>query len=294
MRFFPIKMPGIFVGLFLVSYALLIGPFSAYMAAKPIEEKLGYVPPAQVIRLFSAGMKESSGAGLVMKVMMYFGGVTDENSKKVSTEVDVEGMSRMLQGAVELDPYNMDAYYFSQAFLVWDAKQIEVANDMLDHGMKYRTWDWYLPFFAGFNNAYFLKDFDKAAAYYKRAADLTGDRMFVGLAGRYMQQAGKTALAIVYLKGMLATAHDELTKKTFATRLKAFEEVQKIEEARDQFLAVMGRLPKDIDELLQAGILTHRPYDPYGGTFYLQPDGKVLSTSKFAFIPSSKKESVKP
>ncbi len=61
----------------------------------------------------------------------------------------------------------MDAYYFAQAVLVWDVGQVRLANELLEYGMRYRTWDYLLPFFAGFNYSYFLKDNEKAAQYYR-------------------------------------------------------------------------------------------------------------------------------
>lgn len=264
-------------------YLLIINPFTAYMAARPIEEKLGYVPSAQVIRPLAAGMKEFSAAALVIKVVMYFGGLFETRANLVKRPPDYAGMSRLLNGAATLDPYNMDAYYFAQAFLVWDTGQIKEANAMLETGMKYRSWDWYLPFFVGFNSAYFLKDYEKAAAHYRRAADLTGEKLFVGLAGRYLQEAGQTEMAIDYLKAMLSTARGELAKKGYAIRLSAFEGVLQIEQAVDRFAKGEGRLPKDINELLQRRYLVQLPQDPYGGTFYLLPSGKVTTTSKFAF-----------
>lgn len=274
----------------LVLYALILGPFSGYMRSKPIEEKLGYVPSIKVIKALSADHKELLGAGLVMKVVMYFGGLVDQEAKAVVRPPDYLGMSRMLHGAVKLDPYNMDAYYFAQAFLVWDAQQVKVANDLLDYGMQYRTWDWYLPFFSGFNHAYFLKDYPKAAVYYRRAADLSGDQLFATLAGRYFQEAGQTELAVGYLKGMLATARDELARKSFATRLKAFQEVRRIELARDRYREKMGRMPESVDQLLKGGYLAPPPVDPYGGLFFLDETGKVSTTSKFAFGAGSQKE----
>lgn len=285
-----ISRPWLFMLGLIGLYALIIGPFSTYMRAKPIEEKLGYVPSIKVIRAISADHKELLGAGLVMKVMMYFGGLVDQNDKAVAQPPDYVGMSRMLHGAVKLDPYNMDAYYFAQAFLVWDVGQIKVANDLLDYGMQYRTWDWYLPYFAGFNHGYFLKEYDKAASYYKKAGELTGEPLFISLTGRYLQEAGQTGMAIGYLKGMLASARDELARKSFATRLKAFEEVHRIELARDRYVKETGRLPVNFDELLKGGDLVPPPVDPYGGVFTLDAAGKVSTTSQFAFGVKHKKD----
>ena len=268
----------------LLCYAILIIPFSSYMANKPIEEKLGYVPSIKLLKPLSADQKELVGASLVMKVTMYFGGIMGKVQKgKVITELpDLLGMSRLLHGAVQLDPYNMDAYYFAQGFLTWDAKQFKVANDLLDYGMNYRTWDWYLPFFAGFNSAYFIKDYPKAAAYYKRAGDLSGQDLHKSLAGRYMQESGQTDLAIVYLTAVEKGVKNQALKRNYQIRLAAFHEVKRIETARDRFKAEHGGLPVSVDQLVQLGLLAPAPADPYGGRFYLEPSGKVATTSKFA------------
>lgn len=197
-------------------------------------------------------------------------------------------MSRLLHGAVQLDPYNMDAYYFAQSFLTWDAKQYKLANELLDYGMKYRTWDWYLPFFAGFNNAYFLKDYAAAAKYYKLAGELSGSDLSKLLAGRYMQESGQTELAIGYLAAMEKGEKNEALKRNYQVRLNAFREVRRIEQARDKFKEIKGRRPATIEQLTQEGFLVPRPVDPYGGQFYLEPDGKVATTSKFAFVGQKK------
>lgn len=274
----------------LLCYGLLIGPFSLYMANKPIEEKLGYVPSVKLLKPLSADQKELVGASLVIKVLMYFGGIIGkaQEGKVISEPPDLQGMSRLLHGAVQLDPYNMDAYYFAQGFLSWDAKQFKVANALLDYGMKYRTWDWYLPFFAGFNSAYFMKDYPKAAAYYKRAADLSGQDLHKSLAGRYIQESGQTDLAIAYLSAMEKGEKNQALKKSYQIRLVAFHEVRRIEVARDRFVAEHSRLPVSIEQLIQLGLLAPAPVDPYGGRFYLDPSGKVATTSKFAFATKNK------
>jgi len=122
----------------LLVYGLLMSPFTTYMRNKPIEEKLGYTPSVQIIKPMCADQKELVGAALVMKVLMYFGGITGktQNGKVLSEPLDLRGMSRLLHGAVQLDPYNMDAYYFAQGLLTWHAKQFNLANDLLDYGMN--------------------------------------------------------------------------------------------------------------------------------------------------------------
>jgi tetratricopeptide (TPR) repeat protein len=167
--------------------------------------------------------------------------------------------------------------------LAWDVKQYKLANDLLDYGMKYRTWDWYLPFFAGFNSAYFLKDYSAAAKYYQRAGELSGSDLSRLLAGRYMQESGQTELAIAYLIAMEKGERNPALKKNYQIRLTAFREARRIEVARDRYRETRGTMPIKLEQLVSGGFLTPPPRDPYGGQFYLEPDGKVSTTSKFAF-----------
>ncbi|MDR3581064.1 MAG: hypothetical protein P4L44_13980 [Oryzomonas sp.] len=276
--------PSVVMLLSLACYGVLLGPFCAYMKQKPVEEKLGYVPSATLLRYLATDQKEFVAASLVMKTVMYYGGIAEkQQTNVVVAPPDLPAMSRLLHGAVKLDPYNMDAYYFAQSFLTWDAKQYKLANNLMDYGMKYRTWDWYLPFFAGFNSAYFLKDYSAAARYYQKAGELSGSDLSRLLAGRYLQESGQTGLAIAYLTVMEKGETNEAMKRNYHIRLTAFREVHRIEVARDRFKEAKGIVPTTVEQLILGGFLVPPPVDPYGGTFYLEPDGKVATTSKFAF-----------
>lgn len=264
------------------AYVLLIQPFVSSMGAKPFAVKLGVIPRAEAIKIGAADHKQSVAAYLVFKVMVYFGTLVEKAENKIEIPPDYPAMSRILHSSVKLDPYNMDAYYFAQAILVWDVKQIKLANDLLEYGMKYRTWDFYLPFFAGFNNAYFLKDYERAAQYYKRAGELTGDELHVNLAGRYMYEAGRTDLAIAYLGAMVKSAKNDAIRKSFNKRLEALKEVRRIQIAKQEYFNTTGRLPASVEELVKKAFILPLPRDPYGGSFYFDDKGEVRSTSNFA------------
>lgn len=273
---------------FIACYAALIIPFTGYMRNKPFAEKLGHLPKAEFMQLVSADQKQIVGEALILDVLMYFGGLAAKEPAQLQIPPDYQAMSRLLHASVKLDPYNMDAYYFAQSILVWDVKQIKIANDLLEYGMKYRNWDWYLPFFAGFNYGYFLKDYQQAAKYYMQAGELSGNSLFVNLAGRYLNEAGQNDLAITYLSTMAKGAKNQAIKKTLTTRLEALKAVRSIEIARDACRRATGRLPASVEALVQSGYLRELPKDPYGGRFYLESDGKVRTTSNFAFARKTK------
>lgn len=278
------KLSCISIVLLFICYSALILPFTGYMKSKPVVEKLGHFPRVEVLQFVAADQKQLFAASLVMKVMMYFGGLMEDVSAEYKIPPDFPTMSRVLHGSVKLDPYNMDAYYFAQAILVWDVGAYKIANDLLDYGMKYRTWDWYLPFFAGFNAAYFLKDYPGAARYYQSAAELSGNSLFSTLAGRYMQKSGKTMMALAYLETMEKSARNPAVKSVYAARVRAFKAVRAIEVARDRFVEQNRHLPASPDALVMTGYLEKVPLDPYGGKFYFEPDGTVTTTSQFTFV----------
>ena len=267
----------------LLLYGFLILPFTTYLHNNPFVEKLGYVPSVTAFKTIAVDQRELVAASLVLKVLVYFGGLVEKADSRLAVPPDYMSMSRLLHGAVKLDPYNMDAYYFAQSFLTWDVKQYKLANDLLDYGMKYRTWDWYLPYFAGFNSAFFLKDYAAAARYYQRAGELSGSDLSRLLAGRYMQESGQTELAIGYLSAMVKGENNPAVKKSYQVRLAAFRETRRIEIARDHYRESRGTMPATVEQLVSGGFLSPPPRDTYGGQFYLEPDGKVTTTSKYAF-----------
>ncbi len=282
-RKFYIIIPIIVAGYIVVVFAL-----ADYMRTKPFVEKLGYIPTVNTMKFLAADHKQFLSASLILKVLVYFGGLIEKTDNELQLPADYPAMSRTIDAALKLDPYNMDGYYFAQGILSWDVGKADLANHILEYGMKYRTWDWQLPFFTGFNYAYFLKDYVNAAKNYRRAAELSGNEMFINLAGRYMQRSGNTEMAIDYLGMMVKSARNDSMKKSLLTRRAAFLEVLKIEKARDAFSQRFGKPPASLEDLVRDGFLHELPQDPYGGKFFIQHDGSISSTSGFAFAAVKK------
>lgn len=273
----------------LIVYLLILFPFSRYMGQKPYAEKLGLIPHSGVLKVFFADYEQLVASSILTRVFLYFGSLleSEESPGKLVLAADYPAMSRAIHTGLLLDPYNMDGYYFGQSILAWDAGQYQLANELLEYGMQYRTWDWQLPFFSGFNYAFFLNNREAAADMYMRAGNLSGSAMFKSLAGRYLQEAGKTQLAVDYLRVLEKDARDPGIKKSFQVRLRAFEAVLSIEKARDLFRAEQNVEPADIEELVNRGYLDNYPIDPYGGRFYLDEQRAVRSTSRFSFASQS-------
>lgn len=276
------------IGLLLAGYAFCIVPFATYMKNRPVAVKLGYVPSAEVLRVVVGDQKLLIAHAGVVKVLIYFGTLVDKLQKKIILPPEYQNMYLTLQTAIKLDPYNIDAYYFAQAAFTWEIGRAQEVNLMLDYGMKYRTWDYMLPYFAGFNAAFFLKQYEPAAHYMKKAAEISGNPLLTNLAARYYYESDKSKIGIDFLEMMEKGAKDEKTQKLYRLRRTALQAASCIQAAVSQFKDLKGRLPVRIEELLEQGILNQLPKDPYGGRFYLDTAGSVRTTSKFAFGEQNK------
>jgi tetratricopeptide (TPR) repeat protein len=255
-------------------------PLTTLRDSRPPEVRLGFFPPAPVVKALSADQYQFMSHLITLQCLFYFGTLV-EQQREVT---DWSRLQRALYTATRLDPYNMDAYYFSQAVLPWDAGKPQQAIELLEYGFAHRTWDWYLPFFLSFDYAFFMKDYSKAGEYLTRAAELNPRAAwFSTLAARYYYEGGRTALALAYLKELIPTARNEAIRKQLMIRAEALEHILRLEEAIADFRDRFHKNPENLRELVDVGILNHLPEDPYGGTFYLDKQGKVRTTSKLAF-----------
>lgn len=272
----------IFISL-LCAYLAVIVPFSGYMKNRPIAVKLGYTPNATLLKIASGDHRLAVAQAAVVKVLFYFGTLVEKSEQKIKLKPEYHNMYETLVTAVKLDPYNMDAYYFAQAAFTWEVGRVKEVNRMLDYGMRYRTWDSSLPFYAGFNAAFFLQDYKNAALYMKKAAEISGDPLYTTLTARYFYESDQNELGILFLESMQQGAKDKSIRQVFQIRKEALVAIRNLSAAVQTFTTQYKRMPKDLDEMVTRGVIPAIPVDPYGGRFYIDESGKIRSTSKFAF-----------
>ena len=275
-------MRGLLCGLLLLAYAFIIIPFSDLQKSRPVEVKLGYLPHAQLLKVTSGEHRSTVAATIMMRVLLYFGTVIEKLMDQVIINPEFYNLFKTLQRVVELDPYNMDSYYFAQAIFTWELGRIDEVNYLLEQGMKYRPWDQTLPFYIGFNSAFFLQDYPKAATYMQKAAEISGNPLYTQLAARYFYESQQTALGLAFLETMIRSAKDKAVRESYKMRRDALLATTVLEKALETYRAETGSLPESLMELVEAGLLDRLPDDPYGGEFYLDDQGRVRTTSKLS------------
>jgi len=244
----------------------------------------GYTIPSKFSRVLALGNQGLLSDFLFLKIATFIGGRSGSGER--INEDDWNFVIQSLDVVTDLDPYFVDPYLLAEGLLAWDAGKPKEANKLLLKGMKCRVSDWRLPFFVGFNNFYFLKDYETASGFIMMASRLPGSPAYLATLGaRLAYYGGKSKTALLFLKQMLADTDDTMMKNRLKMRLQALERAVLIEEALGKFKVQEGRIPKELSELVTAGYLIVLPPDPYGGEWGVLKNGRVFSTSKFANAP---------
>ncbi|MEW6067187.1 MAG: hypothetical protein AB1610_02660 [Nitrospirota bacterium] len=267
----------------LIMLIAVYGQIISHISKKPIEEKLGYLPQKEVMKIAAMGHRALISEWLFFKVIVYYGGRFETDNPLIKKNIEYYNMYRFLDASTYINPYNIDSYYFAEAIFTWELGRIKEVNYLLERGLKYRTWDFYLPFFLSFNHFYFLKDYKQASKYMEQTARITGNLLHANLAARFLYESDETGVAISFLKLIIENTWNLKVKQTLEIRLKTLEAVYSLEKGMKRFEEIYRHKPKDIKEMIDNGIINKIPEDPYGGRFYIDDKGKIRTTSKFAF-----------
>jgi len=263
----------------LLLFSIFMPFFAENLRNRPKYEKLGYMPKGKIYRAVLCEFRWFMGDYLTFKALIYYGSKTKKILKGQSVDVEYYNLYKTLETSVILNPYHEDTYYFAQAIFTWGLGRIKEVNSILKYVFKYRYWDYQLPFFLGFNYAYFLKDYVKAAEFFKKAAELSGVPFFATLSARYFYEGRRIELGIMFLRHMIKNTSKPDIKAFYERRLKALEAIYKLEKAIKIYQKKFGYIPASLNELVKMGILKKIPKDPYGGKFFIDKKGQVRTTS---------------
>ena len=271
-------MKHLFAGVILLGllvWMLLAFPALQNRSQKPLH--FPSYPPSVILDMMSLGTRELAASLIFYNAQFYFG----EKYAWRKEAPEYQRLFAALDKATDLDPNNMDCYYFAQGLFSDIKPAIPLLNRLLEKGMKHRKNDWYLPFFISANYYFQLNDPVKAAQYLQRAATLNPDYvLFASLSARMLYQGNQTETAILYLEGFIKETKNPAVRKKLLHRLHALNAIHFLEKAIVNFTKNKGKPPSTLDELITAGFLNKIPTDPYGGTFLLDETGRVYTTSK--------------
>ncbi len=204
-------------------------------------------------------------------------------------EKDWQKIYSAFEVITRLDPGASDAFTLAQTTLPWEAGMVEETNRLLFRAAKHHPEDYHPYFFLWFNSYYFLEDPQKAGDYLAKAAAVPGSpAYFPALAARMQVYGGRYEVGIAFLKDSLGRTKDPTAIKMLKIRIKALEQMFALEKAAHKYQQKYKTQPAKLQDLVNKGIISDIPEDPYGGEYYILENGRVYTTSGLAFQQSSK------
>lgn len=157
----------------------------------------------------------------------------------------------------ELDPHYLDPYEIGAIIAVYEANDIEQAFKILNKGLENNPQEWLFPYEAGHYAQRFLKDYDLAREFYRKAMEIPGApaqtrRLFANALFETMdyQLAWETWLEIYQ------TAGDERTKKIASNhlyRVKSAVDTKNLSQIIVKYRSQYGGFPDSLDKLVEKG-----------------------------------------
>lgn len=265
----------LFVAFLVAGYISLFPIIDDYSKSRLRERDVRYVPQKELIDVSSLEYKAIVSDMLFLNTLSFLGGRDPAEDAEAW-----QWLYKTLDASSYLNPYNMDPYYVAEGFLPWKGRMFHETNAILNRGMEYRTHDWVMPFFIGFNHYFFMNEPEKGAQYIELAAQKpnAARTTLITLASRLYAQSARTELAIALVKDDYDKAADEGLRVAYKTRLKSLYARLKIEKAVEAYKKAYKRSPASLETLVVKDFLKEVPINPEGGVFILDNDGRIKAT----------------
>jgi hypothetical protein len=225
-----------------------------------------------------------------IRAVQHYGGTKLSNDQNKQYDV----LYPLLDLTTSLDPYFDVVYKFGSVFLAEPypsgAGRPDQAILLLQKGLRTRPDKWELAQGVGFVYYWWLADYQNAAMWFNRAADMPNAPDWLRpLAAVTLAQGGHRASSRMLWTEIVRNADADWLRSQADFRLKqldALDGIDFMERVVQQYRARTGALPSSWGEMMRAGFLRGVPADPTGVPFQLDPaTGKVTLDPRSSLNP---------
>lgn len=196
-----------------------------------------------------------------------------------------------LSRITDLDPRFWDPYVFAETSLPWDAGMVKETNELLVKAAQARPNDYQPYFFLWYNYSHFLKDLATAGKYLEKSSRRPNAPVyFATLSARASFFANETEAGVIFLEEILKETTDPSRLAWIKKRQDALKTIAFLEKYVRKFEEQFSKRPKQLQELIDSKMLNKIPPDPYGGTFFITPEGRIYTTSKLVPMKKQNKQ----
>lgn len=233
---------------------------------------VGALPDGKALRVLALGFDRLLADLFWLRTVYYIG---DERSDAAG----YPDLERLGQLVTDIDPEFRTVYVVMSSALTGLRGDPDAAIRLLEKGVKHVRY-WKLHFLLGFT--YFIErvDYESAARHLTIAANEQGSPPYLPLlASRLYNQAGDPETALAFIGARLREAENPSTRAALEKRywdLWITRDVRRIDAAIAEFSAERGAPPREVGELVAAGLLEREPRDPEGGAYRIE-DGRAAT-----------------
>lgn len=245
--------------------------------------------PDELVRLLSFEFSGPVSDFFMFKSMVYLGEKLER--KEVPSKEEWRLAFQAIRQVTTLDERFWDPYVLAMTTFPWDAPELlPETMTLLEKAAIARPEDHQPYYYLWFFNAYSLNKPEKAAHYIRLAAEKPGaPKYYPTLAARSELYAGNPMAGALFLEGLLTPNTNAELRKYYEKRIDTLKRIAFLQEKVDAFKTRFGVAPSRLEQLVEQGIITAIPGDPYGGEFYVDQHGRVYTTSKLVDVQAEKK-----
>ena len=222
----------------------------------------------------------SFGFSNLLGDLVWLEAVQVSGNRKMTSD-DYGHLSDLLFTVVRFDPRFVVPYLLGGIVLGDSPDHAGAALDLLARGERQFPAEWRFPFYIGYTKYFSLGNPEEGGMALLRAARIPGSpEYFPLLASRMLSEGHRPATALDFLREMTQRETDPRRKASLEERIRRVEverDLQSLEGAIADYSERMGVRPRELGDLVRAGVLARIPEEPYGGKYLLTPDGKIWS-----------------
>lgn len=197
------------------------------------------------------------------------------------TRDEYDRLAELLATVVRFDPRFAVPYLLGGIVLADSPHHTAAALQLLAQGERQLPEEWRFPFYTSYIRYFSLGEPVEGGMALLRASRIAGSPPhFPLLAARMLSEGNRPETALAFLQDMIGRETDPRRKAHLEDRLRWVEverDLQLLEKAIGEYTTRTGAPPRQLADLVRAGLLARIPEDPYGGGYVLTPDGQVRS-----------------
>jgi len=225
-----------------------------------------------------------------MRAVVYYGGrrrhSTAQQESGAAPSANFPQLFSLLDLVTTLDPHFKVAYRFGAIFLAdtypAGPGRPDLAIDLLQRGIERDSGRWEYMEDIGFIYYWWIKDYDKAAEWFKRAGEQPGAPTWLTPLAASTLAGGGNRQASRLLWTQLLNSEIDWLRRDAAWRLQqldAMDTISQLTPVLRRFVDRERRYPNSWEELVQVEGLPRVPTDPTGVRFFFDPKVGYIDVS---------------